>query len=382
PARPTTDEASNAAQEAEADRRAEAAAEAFTEGRNDEETLKAHVRSAYLSDYLGTFRQYRELLRDHDGGEDTTKVDKLLDNWRGMRDRRTARKIAGKLRAEATPSVLRAMPKLGIGSVLKDRFVLESELGTGGVGKVFKAVDRRRLELGSPEPYVAVKLLNPDFAADTEAVRALEREARKTQELAHQNIVNVYDFDRHAGAVFIVMEYLRGRTLLTAIHRGGLAGTSLQNAKSALDGAAAGLHHAHQHGLAHADVKPGNIFITEGGITKVLDFGLVAALLESATEADPEGLTPKYASPERVLGDPPSVRDDVFAFACVSYRYLSGRHPFFAADALEAYDMDEAFTPITHLPARRNGALAAALAFDAKERTSTIAEFRHQLLGD
>src|SRR4029077_8377227 len=104
-------------------------------------------------------------------------------------------------------------PPLGAGSVVKDRFVLEEELGRGGMGIVFKARDLRKEEAQDRNPWVALKLLNDEFRRHPESLKALQRESRKAQHLAHANVVTVYDFDRDGGNVFMVMELLQGQSL-------------------------------------------------------------------------------------------------------------------------------------------------------------------------
>ena len=104
-------------------------------------------------------------------------------------------------------------PPLGAGSVVKDRFVLEEELGRGGMGIVFKARDLRKEEAQDRNPWVALKVLNDEFRRHPESLKALQRESRKAQHLAHANVVSVYDFDRDGGNVFMVMELLEGESL-------------------------------------------------------------------------------------------------------------------------------------------------------------------------
>src|SRR4029077_10317224 len=106
-----------------------------------------------------------------------------------------------------------ASEPLAPGSVVKERFVLEEELGRGGMGIVFKARDVRKEEAQDRNPYVALKLLNDEFRRHPESLKALQRESRKAQHLAHANVVTVYDFDRDGGNVFMVMELLQGQSL-------------------------------------------------------------------------------------------------------------------------------------------------------------------------
>src|SRR5918996_1161146 len=108
---------------------------------------------------------------------------------------------------------------LQVGTILKDRFILEQLIGTGGMGAVFKARDLRRVEARDRNPYVAVKVLQEDFKRYPDAWIALQREARKAQNLAHPNVITVYDFDHDAGHVFVTMELLEGEPLSEILRR-------------------------------------------------------------------------------------------------------------------------------------------------------------------
>src|SRR6185312_12459404 len=121
-------------------------------------------------------------------------------------------------------------PTLGAGSVVKDRFVLEEELGRGGMGIVFKARDLRKEEAQDRNPYVALKVLNEEFKRHPESLKALQRESRKAQHLAHPNVVTVYDFDRDGANVFMVMELLEGRSLDRLIRKSEDSGVGNQMA--------------------------------------------------------------------------------------------------------------------------------------------------------
>ncbi len=106
---------------------------------------------------------------------------------------------------------------LEIGDIIKNRFILEEELGRGGMGVVYKAKDLRKEEAKDRNPYIALKVLNEDFKRNPESFIALQRETRKTQELAHPNIITVYDFDRDGDHIYMTMEWLQGKPLSTLL---------------------------------------------------------------------------------------------------------------------------------------------------------------------
>jgi len=225
-----------------------------------------------------------------------------------------------------------------VGSVIKDRFELIELIGEGGMGMVFKALDRRKVEAQDRHPYLAIKILNEQFKRHPESLKALQREARKAQDLAHPNIVTVFDFDREGSTVYMTMEYMDGESLRDLIRKNP-NGLPVTQAISLIEGMCHGLSYAHQKGVVHSDFKPGNVMVTRAGLIKIFDFGIARAA-KTKTIGDTEGdktlfdaaslgaLTPAYASPEMFLGKDPDPRDDLFALACISYELLSGKHPY------------------------------------------------------
>lgn len=225
---------------------------------------------------------------------------------------------------------------IGTGSIVKARFVLEEPIGKGGMGTVYKARDLRKEEAQDRNPYVAIKTLNEDFKRHPQALRALQREARKAQALAHPNIVTVYDFDRDGTDVYMVMELLEGESLDRLIKRSeGVGIGSEQTWRVAIE-ICRGMAFAHQRGIVHADFKPANVFLTKEGAVKIFDFGIARAVKRGEREGaftvfDPAtlgALTPAYASCEVIEGLEPDARDDVYAIGCVIYELLTGTHPF------------------------------------------------------
>jgi len=213
------------------------------------------------------------------------------------------------------------------------RFVNVRTLGTGGMGNVYLAKDLLREEMEDSAPYVAIKELNEQCRSLPGALQSLQREAKKAQALSHPNIVTVHDFDRDGETAYITMEYMNGKELKDVIREAGRL--SHKKAMHITDQVARGLAYAHQKGFAHSDIKPANIFITENGDVKILDFGIAKAfkdaVKEERTMADEltEGaLTPNYASVEMLEGEPPVAADDVYALACMAYEMLTGHHPF------------------------------------------------------
>ena len=219
---------------------------------------------------------------------------------------------------------------IGIGSVLKHRFILESELGSGGMGVVYKARDLRKEEAGAPNPFVAIKVISETFKQHPKAFLALQTEAMKAQQLYHANIINTHDFDRDGEIAFIVMEYLNGVTLKEKLDTS--TSTSMSHAEKIhlilciIDA----LEYAHQHGIVHADLKPSNIFITTDGHIKLIDFGLANASREEHIKFDPTELvaySPLYASPNVKEGKKAHAEDDCYSLAKIIYQMFAGHLP-------------------------------------------------------
>jgi serine/threonine protein kinase len=295
--------------------------------------------------------------------------------------------------AQAPPQVDRevALPRgsdveyvKGTGDVLNGRFVLEERLGSGGMSTVYKALDRRKLEANDRNPYVAVKVLNVEFRAHRDSLIALQREAKKSQTLAHPNIVRVYDFDRDGLTVYMTMEYLAGQPLAKTLRSPKFKGMGQTEAIRILGGMASALAFAHDNYIVHADFKPGNVILTDSGQVKVIDFGIARAFQkpdvveQEATRFDPGtlgALTPTYASPEMIEHREPDPRDDIYALACITYEMLTGRHPFGRMQATEARDTGLELERSPNLSRRQYKALKSALAFDRQKRTPSVRQF-------
>jgi serine/threonine protein kinase len=291
-------------------------------------------------------------------------------------------------------SDLKAWPEearnsLGIGTVLKERFVLEEELGRGGMGSVFKALDRRKEEARDRDPHVAIKILGDEFKQHPDSFVALQREARRAQSLSHPNVVNVFDFDRDGPHVFMTMEYLEGTPLDKIIRELPRRGMPYADAWPIISGIGDALAYGHKKRVVHSDFKPGNVFICEDGTPKVLDFGISRPvrlpddLPGTMTRFDPGevfgGLTEAYAALEMFQRQSPDPRDDIYALACVCYELLTGRHPFDKASALEAEAKKIMPRRIRRLSDRQWRGLQNGLAFRREARTASVEEFLREI---
>jgi len=174
----------------------------------------------------------------------------------------------------AAVPVVRSLP----GNVLRDRYVLESQLGSGGTAVVYRAVDLRR-DGGAPEGRrVAVKMLRPDSRDRPEAIARMQREFRQTQAVAHPNVIRLHDLDCDRGAWFIVMELLSGGTLRSRLRSMAPSGLPQSEALAIALAIAGALAQAHARGISHGDVKPGNVYLLASGAPRLLDFGVAPEL--------------------------------------------------------------------------------------------------------
>lgn len=219
-------------------------------------------------------------------------------------------------------------------------FQVLTEIGSGGMAVVYKA------EQPSLSRLVAIKELRGELANDPSLIKRFEREAMSVAQLAHQNIVHVYDFITRGSSMYIVMEFVDGLDLyelLSKVERlpPDIAGiVALQAARA--------LEYAHFRGVVHRDFKPSNLMITKQGDVKLMDFGI--ARDESFGDLTRPGTalgTPAYMSPEQVVGDKVDFRSDIFSFGIVLYQMLTGQKPFIEDDTKSVMQriLTEPYTP-------------------------------------
>lgn len=268
------------------------------------------------------------------------------------------------------------------------RYKLLEKLGEGGMGVVYKALDTR---LGRT---VAIKMLPPEFISDEERKERLTREARAASALSHPNICTIHDIDEVDGSLFIVMEYVRGKTLAEAIATHSL---DIHRTLKIAIAVADALEKVHRLNIVHRDIKPSNILLTEEEQPKILDFGLAhPATLER--DSDPLGDshastlevdfhesgrisgTPAYMSPEQIRAEELDVRSDIFSFGVMLYEMLAGKPPFHGKTLLEVVSsiLKEAPQPLakssTGVPSSLVRITEKALAKDRDARYQSMKE--------
>jgi len=273
---------------------------------------------------------------------------------------------------------------LGPGTLIKNRFLLVEELGRGGMGVVYTARDLVHEEAGESDSLIAIKLLSDSFKEHPEALHMLQQETKKSRQLAHPNIVTVYDFDRDDDLVYMTMELLSGQSLEDYLQQQQQRHKTLdQEVISIIADIAHGLMYAHQRNIIHSDLKPSNICLTHKG-AKVLDFGIARAAQQSDAQQSSDekfiALTPSYASLEMFQGAPPDPRDDIYALACICYQLIAKSHPYKRRPATEALEKGWVPEKISTLKERQWQALLKGLALKREQRTETVGEFLRDLL--
>lgn len=251
------------------------------------------------------------------------------------------------------------------------RYKILEMIGEGGSGRVLRAFDNI---LGME---VAVKVLAPNLVRNAEALEALKAEVRINLGLIHRHILRIYNLERSRRDYLIIMELLRGRTLAQHL-AGAAAGMGCDFAVQLVEVAADALGHAHRHGVLHLDITPSNIFLTDDGLVKIIDFGI--AKLMGAASASPEYIvgTPSYMSPEQLRGEELDSRADIYALGVIAAQLLTGHtveRPGAGWEEMAA----SPHPPVRGLPPAVAAVIERATAFDRAERFADIEMFAADL---
>jgi serine/threonine protein kinase len=243
------------------------------------------------------------------------------------------------------------------GDLVADRYELVENLGSGGMGDVWRALDRH-----DGRGDIALKFIRPDFARMKWPIEFFEREVMNSKKLTSPTVVRVYDLNREGDVWFIVMEYVEGEDLDERLERykaeEGRAFTIEETLAVARDICAA-VEHAHGENILHLDLKPGNIIAVDGGGYKLMDFGLASSYGTRTTrDRQAPGYSNGYSPPEQVLGRQIDRRSDVYSLAATLYELLAGKPPHARTDYAAAYEIPK---PIEGIPKHINAALLAAL---------------------
>lgn len=283
----------------------------------------------------------------------------------------------------------RALPA-PLGTLLRGRFELIEVVGRGGMSTVYRAVDHVRRRARALDPEVALKVTDIGDGYHDDAATLLHREGRRLLAMRHPNVVKVHDFDREGPLHFLVMELLRGKTLAQVMQEREGRALERRLALRIVTELGAGLAAVHAADMVHGDLKPGNVFITQDGHVKLIDFGTAQPLLppDHRPSEDETGfflkrlraVTPAYASPAALAGQAPDPRDDIFSFAVLTYVMVAGKHPFDGRSAAAA--MAEGLIPASP-PGFRGGrwvALRRGFDWEAGARPGSALDFAGRIL--
>lgn len=211
--------------------------------------------------------------------------------------------------------------ELTTGSYFAGRYQIIEELGKGGMGRVYRALDKELDE------EVALKLIKPEIASDKNTIERFHNELKLARKISHRNVGRMYELMEEKGTRFITMEYVAGENLKSTIRRIGQlpVGKSIAIAKQICEG----LSEAHRLGIVHRDLKPNNIMLDKEGQARILDFGIARSL--KAKGITGQGVmigTPEYMSPEQVEGKDVDHRSDIYSLGIILYEMLTSRVPF------------------------------------------------------
>jgi serine/threonine protein kinase len=259
------------------------------------------------------------------------------------------------------------------------RYIIVEELGQGAMGVVYKAVDPLI------DRTVAIKTINLDLSRDELASfeKRFQREVQSAGKLNHPNIVTIYDVGRTEGVAYMAMEYLQGKELREILDSGVVL--PLEKVVHIAAQVCDGLAFAHDHGIIHRDIKPANIMVMKNGMVKITDFGIAQVSSASRTMAGMVMGSPKYMSPEQVVGQAVDGRSDIFSLSVVIYEMLTGKTPFVGENisAIMYQILNEDPVPPKaynqNIPETINYIVLKALAKHPDSRYQTAKEFARDL---
>ena len=247
------------------------------------------------------------------------------------------------------------------------RYRIDEVIGEGGSGRVCRAYD---LLL---DMVVAIKFLNPELVRDEESIAALKSETRICLQLVHKHIVRIYNLEKRGANFMLIMEYLKGSTLFSLLQQYP-EGMPLDFVAQIVAVATDALGYAHSHGVLHKDITPGNLFLTDDDILKIIDFGISSTIGAQNKDTDTVVGTPIYMSPEQLRGEILDCRTDIYSLGVLVHQLLTGR----TVNAPDATVQDMAYhprPPITDLPQKLADVLAVATAFSPADRWESMERF-------
>jgi CheY-like chemotaxis protein len=309
-------------------------------------------------------------------------ANKVRDRETRLRDQVSALRLEIEGAKAATRGAAPREPShLPTGELFAGRFEILEEIGSGGMGMVYRALDR---ELGG---HVAIKTLRPELVQDRALVERFKTEIRLARQISDKNVVRTHDFGEKDGVYFLTMEYVEGITVRELLDTRGKLGVAPTLAIASQ--LAHSLVVAHEQGVIHRDIKPQNLLLDASGVLKVMDFG-VARLADQSSQLTEVGMlvgTPAYMAPEQMLGESFDERIDLYAMGVVLFECLTGRLPFVASSPVALIAklmMEKPPSPMVlnpEVPSAMSALVLRLLAKDPAERPASAVELA-RLLSD
>jgi serine/threonine protein kinase/Flp pilus assembly protein TadD len=279
---------------------------------------------------------------------------------------------------EVTETMEAAQEELTTGSTFAERYQIIEELGKGGMGKVYRVLDKKLKE------EIALKLIKPEIASDKKTVERFSNELKIARKIGHKNVARMFDLNEEQGTHYITMEYVRGEDLKKLIRKIGQlsAGQAIPIAIQVCEG----LSEAHRLGVVHRDLKPQNVMVDEGGNARIMDFGIARSLeSKGITGAGVMVGTPEYMSPEQVEGKEAGQSSDIYSLGIILYEMVTGRVPFegdtpFTIGVKHKSEMPKAPKDLNEqIPEDLSSVIMRCLEKDKEKRYQSAGEVRSEL---